>query len=242
MEHLSQQLEVVVALAFFVLVAGVVVLFSRMISQSTKAFRKGLRGESDVLPSKVLREERECPHCAEPILARAKVCKHCGREVIPRDAAREPPTREVSQPRRLERTRGVVKTNFESPMEHYGGLIIFVLLVVLGTAWYFATPGHDESTLGDSITVRGRAPTEKAVAPTARDSALASLQALEKWCPGKSTADVRQLLGTPNQVSGPTAFVLWEYMGLSIPDPVSGLNVSRVVVAISNGVVSQCMQ
>ena len=27
------------------------------------------------------REERECPHCAEPILVRAKVCKHCGLEV-----------------------------------------------------------------------------------------------------------------------------------------------------------------
>ena len=29
------------------------------------------------------REERDCPHCAERILARAKVCKHCGREVEP---------------------------------------------------------------------------------------------------------------------------------------------------------------
>jgi uncharacterized membrane protein YdbT with pleckstrin-like domain len=27
------------------------------------------------------REERECPYCAERILARAKVCKHCGRDV-----------------------------------------------------------------------------------------------------------------------------------------------------------------
>lgn len=30
-----------------------------------------------------LRVERECPWCAEPILARARVCKHCGREVAP---------------------------------------------------------------------------------------------------------------------------------------------------------------
>ena len=29
------------------------------------------------------RVERECPYCAEPILARAKVCKHCGRDVEP---------------------------------------------------------------------------------------------------------------------------------------------------------------
>jgi membrane protein YdbS with pleckstrin-like domain len=29
------------------------------------------------------RVERECPYCAERILARARVCKHCGREVVP---------------------------------------------------------------------------------------------------------------------------------------------------------------
>jgi hypothetical protein len=29
------------------------------------------------------RVERECPFCAERILARARVCKHCGREVPP---------------------------------------------------------------------------------------------------------------------------------------------------------------
>ena len=29
------------------------------------------------------RVERECPFCAELILARAKVCKHCGRDVEP---------------------------------------------------------------------------------------------------------------------------------------------------------------
>lgn len=29
------------------------------------------------------REERECPYCAEIILAKAKVCKHCGRDLQP---------------------------------------------------------------------------------------------------------------------------------------------------------------
>jgi len=29
------------------------------------------------------RVERECPYCAELILAKAKVCKHCGRDVDP---------------------------------------------------------------------------------------------------------------------------------------------------------------
>jgi len=30
-----------------------------------------------------VREERECPFCAEPILKKARVCKHCGRDVEP---------------------------------------------------------------------------------------------------------------------------------------------------------------
>jgi uncharacterized membrane protein YdbT with pleckstrin-like domain len=29
------------------------------------------------------RVERECPYCAEMILAKAKICKHCGKEVDP---------------------------------------------------------------------------------------------------------------------------------------------------------------
>jgi hypothetical protein len=35
----------------------------------------------------VARDERDCPYCAERILARAKVCKHCGREVEPLSAS-----------------------------------------------------------------------------------------------------------------------------------------------------------
>ena len=31
----------------------------------------------------VSRVERDCPYCAEKILAKAKVCKHCGKEVEP---------------------------------------------------------------------------------------------------------------------------------------------------------------
>lgn len=30
-----------------------------------------------------IRDERECPHCAELILKKARLCKHCGREVEP---------------------------------------------------------------------------------------------------------------------------------------------------------------
>lgn len=30
-----------------------------------------------------MREERDCPYCAERVLARARVCKHCGRDIEP---------------------------------------------------------------------------------------------------------------------------------------------------------------
>jgi uncharacterized membrane protein YdbT with pleckstrin-like domain len=35
------------------------------------------------LTERVERVERECPYCAERILAKARVCKHCGRDVEP---------------------------------------------------------------------------------------------------------------------------------------------------------------
>lgn len=39
-----------------------------------------------------VRDERECPYCAERILKKARVCKHCGRDVEPLTAAgAEPP-------------------------------------------------------------------------------------------------------------------------------------------------------
>jgi uncharacterized membrane protein YdbT with pleckstrin-like domain len=38
----------------------------------------------DVPPPPVpTREERDCPYCAERVLARARVCKHCGRDIEP---------------------------------------------------------------------------------------------------------------------------------------------------------------
>jgi uncharacterized membrane protein YdbT with pleckstrin-like domain len=39
-------------------------------------------GSAGVQPGEA-RVERECPYCAERILARARVCKHCGRDVVP---------------------------------------------------------------------------------------------------------------------------------------------------------------
>ena len=34
-------------------------------------------------PALPTREERDCPYCAERVLARARVCKHCGRDIEP---------------------------------------------------------------------------------------------------------------------------------------------------------------
>ena len=34
-------------------------------------------------PATPMREERDCPYCAERVLARARVCKHCGRDIEP---------------------------------------------------------------------------------------------------------------------------------------------------------------
>jgi hypothetical protein len=45
---------------------------------------RGAVAPANAYPSAQLssqRVERDCPHCAERILAAAKVCKHCNREV-----------------------------------------------------------------------------------------------------------------------------------------------------------------
>ena len=52
-------------------------------------FRRQVQAEASALeaaddvPAARPRDERECPHCAEPILKKARVCKHCGRDVEP---------------------------------------------------------------------------------------------------------------------------------------------------------------
>jgi membrane protein YdbS with pleckstrin-like domain len=58
----------------------------RQIQNQVVAFeeRRGAptKGAGEVEPG-IGRVERECPYCAERILARARVCKHCGRDVVP---------------------------------------------------------------------------------------------------------------------------------------------------------------
>jgi uncharacterized membrane protein YdbT with pleckstrin-like domain len=60
--------------------------FRRQIQSQVVALEER-RGQGASIPSgnpgDANRVERECPYCAERILARARVCKHCGREVVP---------------------------------------------------------------------------------------------------------------------------------------------------------------
>lgn len=48
--------------------------------QDTPASRAYVPAADTPAPARV---ERECPYCAEMILAKAKICKHCGKEVEP---------------------------------------------------------------------------------------------------------------------------------------------------------------
>lgn len=58
--------------------------FRRQVQMQVVALdeRRSQPGPTAGLPDEQ-RVERECPYCAEPILARARVCKHCGRDVVP---------------------------------------------------------------------------------------------------------------------------------------------------------------
>lgn len=59
--------------------------FRRQIQSQVVAYEER-RGSTPVPPASApegSRVERDCPYCAERILARARVCKHCGREVVP---------------------------------------------------------------------------------------------------------------------------------------------------------------
>jgi hypothetical protein len=60
----------------------------RMMANATLAAMKKKQAaaakEATATPAAApLREERDCPYCAEPILKKARVCKHCGRDVEP---------------------------------------------------------------------------------------------------------------------------------------------------------------
>jgi len=53
------------------------------IAEDSRAGIRGPLGAIGVSQSTPPRQERDCPYCAERILAKARVCKHCNREVEP---------------------------------------------------------------------------------------------------------------------------------------------------------------
>jgi Bacterial PH domain len=53
----------------------------RVQAQIVSLEERGRLGRATGRDDSPARVERECPYCAEPILAKAKVCKHCGRDV-----------------------------------------------------------------------------------------------------------------------------------------------------------------
>jgi len=55
----------------------------RVQSQSITAQQAPLAAAAGARPVAENRAERDCPYCAERILAKARVCKHCGRDVEP---------------------------------------------------------------------------------------------------------------------------------------------------------------
>jgi uncharacterized membrane protein YdbT with pleckstrin-like domain len=59
--------------------------FRRQIQTQVVAHDEEKGGRATVSPAQPTepRVERDCPYCAERILARARVCKHCGRDVVP---------------------------------------------------------------------------------------------------------------------------------------------------------------
>lgn len=59
--------------------------FRRQIQSQVVALdeRRSGAGVSPAAQPAESRVERDCPYCAERILAKARVCKHCGRDVVP---------------------------------------------------------------------------------------------------------------------------------------------------------------
>lgn len=62
---------------------SVAALFYWGYSRATSASFSELAVVAPASTTSVGRIERECPYCAELILAKARLCKHCGRDLIP---------------------------------------------------------------------------------------------------------------------------------------------------------------
>jgi hypothetical protein len=110
-----------------------------------------------------MREERECPHCAEMILGRAKVCKHCGREVIPSSAADEDPSEAVRDPIPL-----------SAAPRPLGGILlaVFVALLVVGAVGTFRLHWFNKSAVTTSAIATSSVAVAQSPPQQARQSIL----------------------------------------------------------------------
>jgi len=88
---LDEMLKPMAARSFNITIGGAIlgsivgILIARGIGVSNQRQPTG-PGTGTLTHHPEIREERECPHCAEPILVKAKVCKHCGRDASPAEA------------------------------------------------------------------------------------------------------------------------------------------------------------
>lgn len=109
-----------------------------------------------------MREERECPYCAEMILTRAKVCKHCGRDVGAESVVPSFVPAEPSPPRQIERTRSRPRESVGIRSKTDPVFAVVVLLVFVVVAMDVLAPTGDLRAL--------RAQIAKSESPKAEES------------------------------------------------------------------------
>jgi hypothetical protein len=93
------------------------------------------------------REERECPHCAELILAKAKLCKHCGSVVTPLSAASNVEPAETPRRPQIDRTQSQPHASggLRAKSDPIFTIVIFLVVLILWADLY--SPAHGLESL-----------------------------------------------------------------------------------------------
>ncbi len=128
------------------------------------------------LPIVPPRDERECPHCAERILAHAKVCKHCGRDVAATDVAVAAAPRSAAVPQTAGASSPQAEPNaaLASPPVRrvsrplvLGGVLV---LVVVGAYGAYRTLGKSPSTPRSTARAIASAPAQSSAVAAGDDA------------------------------------------------------------------------